>query len=221
MTSDKEPISLAIFAPQSRAPSNKDLDRVRARLNQDVRCRPLLESIKRLEATYDLMCAEKREVEYLRHGRSYAIMLAGWVDGTVSSTEVAAARSAIHSLPLLMLIQITQLFDYIDVTNTSFTEFFSQVREVGGLQGYCGGFTAAIAISCATSVEEVVQNASIALHVSFCGGLAAELGDDSRLEGVTTVVLRLKHESQGDEIVKLFPGVRSSHLLTCFITTRC
>jgi hypothetical protein len=207
MASRIVPISLAVFVPQSRLPSSEELDRVRVRLAQDARCRSLAESVQMLEATYELLCTEKKEVQDLAQGKSYAKMLAGWVDGTVSSIEVANARSAIHSLPLLMLIQIAQFLDYLDATNTTHAEIISQVRNVGGLQGYCGGLAAAIAIACATSIEQAVGNACIALHVSFCIGLVAELGDDSRLEGITTVVVRLKYEGQGDELVKLFPQV--------------
>jgi hypothetical protein len=210
MSSLTLPISLVVFVPQSRLPSSEDLDRVRTRLTQDTRCHPLVESIRKLEATYELLCAEKQDITDLTHGRSYAKMLAGWVDvnGIVTSIEVAQARSAIHSLPLLMLIQLTQFLDYLEVTNSTYADILSQVRTVGGVQGYCGGLAAAIAIACAASVEQAVRNACIALHVTFCIGVVAELGDDSRIAGITTCVVRLKHEGQADELVKLFPRVR-------------
>ncbi|PNP51202.1 hypothetical protein THARTR1_08106 [Trichoderma harzianum] len=205
MHSYTEPISLAVFVPQSRAPSKKDLDRVRLKLTQDERCRPLLASVHQLEATYDLLCVEKAEIKHLAHGRSYARMLAGWIDGGVSSTDVARARSAIHSLPLLAMVQLAQFLEYLDVTDTPYSELLSQVRSAGGLQGYCGGLAAAIAIASSQSVEQAVDRACAALHVTFATGLVAELGDDSRTDGVTTIVARLKYEGQADEIVKLFP----------------
>lgn len=215
MHSYTEPISLAVFVPQSRAPSKKDLDRVRLKLTQDERCRPLLDSVHQLEATYDLLCAEKAEIQHLTHGRSYARMLAGWIDGSVSSTEVAQARSAIHSLPLLLMVQLAQFLEYLDVTDTPYSELLAQVRSAGGLQGYCGGLAAAIAIASSKSVDQAVDAACAALHVTFATGLVAELGDDSRLEGVTTIVVRLKYEGQADEIVKLFPHVSGHrHLLS-------
>lgn len=209
MSLPTHPISLAVFVPQSRAPSSEDLDRVRTRLTQDTRCQPLVESIRKLEETFELLCAEKQEITDLTHGRSYAKMLAEWVDGNgiVTSNEVAEARSAIHSLPLLMLVQLTQFLDYLEATNLTYADILSQVRTVGGVQGYCGGLAAAIAIGCASSVEQAVHNACTALHITFCIGLVAELGDDSRIAGITTCVVRLKHEGQANELVKLFPHV--------------
>lgn len=197
-----------VFVPQSRLPSNDDLLQVRKRLIEDTRCQPFLESLHQLESTYELLCTEKEEIVQLSHGRSYAKMLSGWVDGTVSSIDLAVELSAIHSLPLLVLIQFTQLLDHIDATNSTYLEVMSQVRTVGGVQGYCGGLAAAIAIACARSIESAISNACIAMNVLFCVGLVAELGDDSRIEAVTTVAVRLKYEGQGDDLVKLFPQVR-------------
>ena len=41
-------------------------------------------------------------------------------------------------------------------------------------------------------------------------GAYGELGDDENIQGATTIVVRLKYEGQGEEIIKDFPDVSFS-----------
>lgn len=75
------------------------------------------------------------------------------------------------------------------------------------MQGYCGGLVAAIALACATDEQELAQSICTAIRLAFAIGLYAELGDDSQLPGITTMVVRLKWEGQAEELVRMFPRV--------------
>ena len=54
---------------------------------------------------------------------------------------------------------------------------------------------------------EVVANAVKAMGIALGIGAYGELGDDENETGPTTMVVRLKQEGQGKEIIKDFPDV--------------
>ena len=54
---------------------------------------------------------------------------------------------------------------------------------------------------------EVVANAVKAMGIALGVGAYGELGDDENETGPTTMVVRLKQEGQGKEIIKDFPDV--------------
>ena len=56
---------------------------------------------------------------------------------------------------------------------------------------------------------EVVANAVKAMGIALGVGAYGELGDDENETGATTMVVRLKQEGQGKEIIKDFPDVSS------------
>ena len=61
---------------------------------------------------------------------------------------------------------------------------------------------------------EVVANAVKAMGIALGVGAYGELGDDENETGATTMVVRLKQEGQGKEIIKDFPDVsRLCHLV--------
>ena len=115
--------------------------------------------------------------------------------------------SGILSLPLLVIIQIGQYFQYLEVLGIKHAEFIAQLRKGGGLQGYCGGMAPAIAIACSKDEAEVVKNAAIVMRIALAIGAYGELGDDAATPGATTIVVRTKRVGQADELVSKFPGV--------------
>ena len=65
----------------------------------------------------------------------------------------------------------------------------------------------AIAIACSTTEAEVATNAVKAMAIALGVGAYGELGDDENIIGPTTIVVRLKQEGQGPDIIKDFPDV--------------
>lgn len=68
----------------------------------------------------------------------------------------------------------------------------------------------AIAIACSATESEVVTNAVKAMGIALGVGAYGELGDDENVLGPTTIVVRLKQEGQGGDIIKDFPDVSCS-----------
>lgn len=205
--------SVAIFCPQSKAPDAAYLDQLRTFLVHHSQLRKLADAVQRLGETWEILAARRSDIAALHQGPKYLRALHDWVE-TGASEPVANAMSGILSLPLLVVIQTCQYFQYLRLAGLTHAEFLHGLK-TGGAQGYCGGLLPAIAVACAKDEEEVVSMAGIAMRIALAVGAYGELGDDENLPGPTTIVLRLRHEGQGDDIVRKFPGVSIALYITC------
>lgn len=197
------PISAAFFCPQSRAPDEEYLAGLHLFLRHNQHGQIILQELAGLDRIWTIFANARDDIHALSQGPMLVNMLQDWAkDG--NSGPLAAARSGIVSLPLLLVLQIGQYLRYLEVHGLSHHEFVADVQHAGGLQGYCGGLPAAIAIACAKDEKEVVRNAAIILRVTLGVGAYSEAADDM---DCTTVALRLKYAGQEDELVCSFPGV--------------
>ena len=121
--------------------------------------------------------------------------------------------SGIMSLPLLVVMQVCQYFQYLELHGVTHAQFLEQLRAGGGIQGYCGGLPPGVAIACSQTEEEVVENACVALRIALAIGAYGELGDDESVPGATTIVVRVKKVGQGEGLVENFPGVSNSLMI--------
>lgn len=207
MASNHEELpSMAVFSPQSKAPTEVYLDEVRSYLCGKAELRVLLDNIERLPQTWSIFAEHNSDIAALTQGKRYTHALAEWVrDG--KSSGISNIMSGILSLPLLTIIQVVQYFQFLEVKRLRHSDFMERLRERGGIQGYCGGLMPAIAIACSATEEEVIINASKAMAIALGVGAYGELGDDENVLGPTTIVVRLKEPGQGEEIIKDFPDV--------------
>ena len=204
-----EPFSLAVFGPQSKQPTGEYLTNLRSFLIGKEQLKPLLQTIEALPETWKILADRRRDIASMEQGPRYMHILSDWIrNGELS--ELCTLMSSILVLPLLTTIQIGQYFQFLELKNLRHHEFMAQVRE-GGVQGYCGGLLPAAAIACSKDENDVVTNASKAVRLALCIGAYAELGDDEADIGPTSMVVRLKAEGQGEEIVGKFPHVSDTY----------
>ena len=213
-----QPPSMAIFCPQSKAPTEDYLNRLHSYLCGNKELQPFVQAINKLSDTWSIFATHRADIAALEQGPRYMQLLSDWIT-TGESSSISNAMSGILSLPLLTIIQIGQYFEYLESKGMKHIDFVEKVRDGGGLQGYCGGLLPAIAIACSATEEEVVTNASNAMRIALGIGAYGELGDDANETGPTTMVVRLKYEEQGEEIIQRFPGVSVSYIITFPLTS--
>ncbi|RAL60849.1 hypothetical protein DID88_010174 [Monilinia fructigena] len=207
-TLDEMP-SVAIFCPQSKAPQKSYLDRLHSFLCRNPFLRPFVQDIKDLPNTWQTFAKQRDDIAALGQGPRYMQYMSEWMK-TGESEPIANSMSGILSLPLLVIIQIGQYFQFLELNDIKHFEFLGQLRNGGGIQGYCGGLLPAIAIACSKDETELAKYASVVMRIALGIGAYGELGDDENIPGPTTIVIRLKTIGQGEEIVKRFPGVHIS-----------
>ena len=200
--------SVAVFCPQSKAPGESYLNQLYTFLRQCKYLQSFGQNIAKLKDVWTILANERQDIADLGQGPRYMQSLSEWIT-TGKSSQIANCMSGILSLPLLVVIQTCQYFQYLELHGMSHAQFIAQLREGGGMQGYCGGLLPAIAIACSKNETEVAENAAIAARIALAIGAYGELGDDESVPGATTIVVRTKRVGQGDELVKRFPGVSS------------
>lgn len=209
-TIDEMP-SVAIFCPQSKAPQKTYLDRLHSFLCRNPFLKPFVRDIQDLPQTWETFANYREDIAALNQGPRYMKNLSEWIT-TGESEPIANAMSGILSLPLLVIIQIGQYFQFLELKGMKHFEFLNQLRNGGGVQGYCGGLLPAMVIACSKDETELARYASVAMRIALGIGAYGELGDDESIPGPTTIVVRLKNVGQGEEIVSKFPGVSCPHL---------
>ena len=201
--------SVAVFCPQSKAPGESYLNQLHSFLRHSKYLEPFVQDILNLKDVWTILASERKDIADLSQGPRYMQNLSEWITAGKSS-QIANCMSGIISLPLLVVIQVCQYFQYLEIQGMSHSQFIAQLRAGGGIQGYCGGLPPAIAIACSKNEADVVKNASIAARIALAIGAYGELGDDESVPGATTIVVRTKTVGQGDELIEKFPGVSSS-----------
>ncbi|KAF7898017.1 uncharacterized protein EAF01_008983 [Botrytis porri] len=203
-TIDEMP-SVAIFCPQSKAPQKTYLDRLHSFLCRNPFLKPFVNDIQDLPQTWQTFANQREDIAALKQGPRYMKNLSKWIT-TGESEPIANAMSGILSLPLLVIIQIGQYFQFLELNEMRHSEFVTQLRNGGGVQGYCGGLLPAMVIACSKDENELAKYASVAMRIALGIGAYGELGDDENIPGPTTIVIRLKQIGQGEEIASKFPG---------------
>ena len=198
--------SVAVFCPQSKAPGESYLTQLHSYTRRNEHLDSLLKKLLDLQDVWAVLADEREDIADLGQGPRYVQDLSEWFI-TGNSSKIANRMSGILSLPLLVVIQTCQYFQYLELHGMSHSQLMAHLRAGGGIQGYCGGLLPAIAIASSHDEAEVVENAAKAARIALAIGAYGELGDDESVPGATTVVIRTKRVGQGDELIERFPGV--------------
>ena len=213
--SDPPVASIAVFCPQSKAPEEEYLNKLHSYACQSEHLKVLLERLLDLKHVWNVIAKERKSIADLGQGPRYVQDLSEWLT-TGKSSKIAGRMSGILSLPLLVVIQTCQYFQYLEFHGLSHSQFMAELRAGGGIQGYCGGLLPAIAIASSQDEAEVIENAAKAARIALAIGAYGELGDDESVPGATTIVVRTKRVGQGDELIERFPGVSAPSLTRPF-----
>jgi acyl transferase domain-containing protein/acyl carrier protein/SAM-dependent methyltransferase len=209
-------VSAAFFCPRTRPPPDRYVDEMRIFLRQNRYGASLLAHVSDLESTWALLSDSRNDIASIPEGDYLTQVLVDWSsDGP--SNSVCSAKSSIIALPLLMILQLGQYFRYLEAYGVRHAEFLQQVRQNGGIHGYCGGCAAVLAIACAENEEEVVRLAGVLLRVVLGIGAAMEAADHQASQHSATIAVRLKNEEQGEVLTRKFPGVSRCYHTTIFL----
>ena len=194
--------SAAFFNPQAKPASEEYLNALRAYLCNHGQLGPFVEAIRSLPQTWDTFARHRLDIACLAN---YTQALADWINGG-DSVIIAQALSGCCALPLLTIVQICQYFQLLEVKGIKHHQFLEALT-IGGVHGYCGGLLPAVAVAISANEQELAQNASKALRIAVGIGAYGDLGDKGIDGGSSNMVIRLKYPGQGEEIVRLHPGV--------------
>nr|AOO87096.1 polyketide synthase [Alternaria alternantherae] len=197
--------SVAFFCPQSKAPTEAYLEQLQRYIVGTPLLQPFAEAITSLRDTWNILCKGHADIANLKSGERHIASLERWITNGIAG-PVSSSKSGILALPLLVVIQICQYLQLLELYDLTHEQMLSNLRNGGGIQGYCGGLPTAFATSCAKDEEDLVHLATKALRLAFAVGVFGELGDDETTEGGTTIAVRLRASEQAEELVEGIPG---------------
>ncbi|KAH7094593.1 BcPKS16, polyketide synthase [Paraphoma chrysanthemicola] len=201
-------ISAAIFCPQSKGTPKLYLDSLRLYLTGHQRFQPIKSTLENLVQDWKTLVAEFPEFDGLPQGLRSAKSIRDWiVDG--NAAPLADAMAGTICLPLLVIMQVCQYFQFLEVKRMRHAELIADLK--GGAHGYCGGILPAVAVACADDEDEIIRKACAATRVAFAIGVAADFGDDDEsIVGPSTIVARIKRPGQLEDLLAKFPGTYHS-----------
>lgn len=201
-------VSAAFFCPQSKAPAAEYLDALYQFLSHNPLGTTFLAYIATLDELWPILSSARDDIRDLPNALDNIRVLVDWAKGG-SSEPISKASSGVIALPAVFIVQLGQYLRYLDFHALSHAEFLTQLKDVGGVHGYCGGAAAALSVACAADETQLIEHAGKLLHLFLGIGCCIEAVDDWTTSESTVLACRLKYEGQGDVICSLFPGVRS------------
>nr|P9WET2.1 RecName: Full=Non-reducing polyketide synthase Preu6; Short=NR-PKS Preu6; AltName: Full=Lecanoric acid synthase [Preussia isomera]UNY67719.1 polyketide synthase Preu6 [Preussia isomera] len=202
------PISAAFFCPQSRAPPAEYLHALYSFLSQNTLGKAFLRHIASLDEVWPIFSEARDDILRLPDARQNINVLVDWAKGG-SSTPIAEARSGVIALPSVFIVQLGQYFRYLEANRLSHGDFIGQLKDIGGVHGYCGGAAAALSVACAADETQLIDHAAVLLRLFVGIGCCIEAVDDWTTTESTVIACRLKYEGQGDELCSRFPEPKS------------
>ncbi|KAL5328987.1 hypothetical protein ACEPPN_002496 [Leptodophora sp. 'Broadleaf-Isolate-01'] len=199
--------SVAIFGPQSKTPTDQYLADLSVYLRSKEILAPLVDAIKDLPEIWHTFLNFHEGFAALEDGPKSTQMMSDWIRGGRPMAWGDEVPSGMLALPMLTIIHLVQYFQYLDQRGVTHADLLKSLQDGAGIQGYCGGMLSAVSVACASSEEEIVANACKAIRVAVGIGAACDVMDDNPTKQSCIMVLRLKYDGQGEEIVKAFPDV--------------
>ena len=203
--------SVAFFNPQSKAYQAEYLSTLQTYLCDSDDLRPLVRAIAGLPEVWEIFAGQRKDIAALPQGPLCTRALSNWI-ATGRSCFIANTMSACLALPLLTITQTCQYFQFLHLQGMKHHDFLEVLQKGGGVHGYCAGLLPALAIAISANELELVENASKAIRIALGIGAYADLGDEDTSSGPTNLVIRLKYEGQGEEIIQNYTGVSGSPL---------
>ena len=199
--------SVLVFAPQSKKPSAEYLSQLREYICNDRTLMPLSQALKSLKDFWPSIARQRKNTLESAHGSNCLEVLSDWIDNGDCS-GVLAIDYGVLMMPLLVIYEITLYFQFLRLRRVTHEQVLDAVK-LGGVQGYCGGFVAAVCVACSRSENQLIQNACEALKIATVLGFYSDIEDIGGDEAAkyVTAVFRLKYDSQEDELIKDIPNV--------------
>jgi hypothetical protein len=219
ISSSNVPVSAAFFCPQSRAPPASYLDALYHFLSHNALGSQFLHHISTLDDLWPILSQAREDIRDLPNARNYIGVLVDWAKGG-PSTPISEASSGVIALPAVFIVQLGQYLRYLDYHNISHANFIAQLKDVGGVHGYCGGAAAALSVACAADETQLLDHAAVLLRLFLGIGCCIEAVDDWTTSEPTVIACRLKFPGQGEELCSKFPGVSNTRT-KCFPAHAC
>ena len=167
--------SLIVFGPQITLPPAEHLSRLRLVLVNNHRLRGLLTAIKDLPNLWRTLVQLNPELSRVP-GSQFLDDINEWIDNGDFPVRSPELHPNVLLTPLTVIVHIIEYFNYLESSETvvSHSQVINSVQD-GGIQGFCIGLLAAIALACSQNEEEIIELGAVALRIALCIGAYVDL----------------------------------------------
>ena len=127
---------MIVFGAQSKAPKEEYLSRLKRYLSAHPDLTSLKDEILKLPEIWTLFASQNKNTQGLEHGPQCLQALSEWVSEGITKF-ISESTFGTLTLPLLMIIEILQYFQFLQEANLYRHELLASVGKGAGVQGYC------------------------------------------------------------------------------------
>ena len=198
--------SLLIFGPQTTWPLPSYFSQLRSNLLSEPRLARFTETLRTLPRFWQTLVEADPRLQNVP-GSEILTFFENWIEDGEFSTGHQTPL-AIISTPLTVVIHIVQYLHFLkDQKSTSgltHSDIISHVQD-GGVQGFCTGLLAAIAVATSHSEEDVVTFGAVALRLAVCTGAYVDLDGAyaSPPSHYASLAVRWRPEASRDKVLDI------------------
>ena len=208
--------SLLVFGPVTEFPSQDVLAELRQELIKDPRLSTFQSAVENLPGFWQTLIDSDPDLSRVP-GAEYLGDLRRWiVDGGLFPHHLGKTPN-VYALPVTVILQVTQYFRYLSWlgVDDAHRRVIEGVQS-GGIQGFCGGFLSAIAVSSSEKEANVGAVAAISLRLAVAIGAYVDqdgvFAEPPNKAACAAIRWRADDFSKKDEVIDLirtYPDVRS------------
>ena len=167
--------SLVVFGPQTPWPSKEYFSQLRSFLLNSRHLVDFLAAIKTLPDVWPSLVEANPSLSQIP-GLRLLEDIKSWIDQDDFPVQTSEALPNVLSTPLTIIIHIVEYFNYLEhhETGMSHSQILDSVQD-GGIQGFCTGFLAAIALAYSRTEQDINEFGAVALRLAVCIGAFVDL----------------------------------------------
>ena len=212
--------SLLVFGPVTEFPSQDILTELRQELIKNPRLSTFKSAVENLPGFWQTLIDSDPGLSRVP-GAEYLGDLRRWIlDGGLFPHHLDQPPN-VYALPVTVILQVTQYFRYLGWlgVDDAHRRVMDGVQS-GGIQGFCGGFLSAIAVSTSEKEADIGAVAAISLRLAVSIGAYVDqdgvFAEPPNETACAAIRWRADDVSRRDEVIDLirtYPDVRPGDLL--------
>ncbi|GAE00035.1 hypothetical protein ATEG_07661 [Paecilomyces variotii No. 5] len=235
MDGASEPSTTFIFGPHIGTFTKQAMDKLVRPISQGPHRKWILEAIGGLPSYWEAMTDMMPEIGAAIPGLKQLEDFDSWFRHGQTSMSQTTQLTNIIITPLVVLIQLTQYWQYLELTQDGsggdvHANLVSQQKQSGKTKkieslGFCGGMLGALAVASAHNRQELEKYGSVAVRLAMLLGALADarnVWDSSKGKGRTTsLAVAWINPKQGEDVLRIIEALSpDAYLAVWFDATR-
>ncbi|KAL2812962.1 hypothetical protein BJX63DRAFT_395333 [Aspergillus granulosus] len=201
-----------VFGPQTTLPSSELASQLRTALLLNPRLYPLRESIEALPTIWPVLLSVDYALNQVPGERALR-ELSRWLShGEFPAAEEISVLPSAFVTPFTVILHIVQYLSYTDPKRGGprHEDVLTSVRDQGGVQGFCSGLLAAVAVATSADLETLCRRTDVALRLAV--GIGAYIDLDCVDSKTSSIAVKSRPATPHNELQDYFDDFESTYI---------